>query len=70
LHHEGHEEHEVKRFENINFRILRVLHALRGEKFFGYTTMLGATEKIFAHGIAKKKTLPNVAFGASTRLLS
>ena len=24
----GHEEHEVKKFENINFRILRVLRAL------------------------------------------
>jgi hypothetical protein len=29
LHHEGPEEHEVKRFENIDLRILRVLRALR-----------------------------------------
>jgi hypothetical protein len=34
LHHEGHEEHEVKKFENINFRMLRVLRALRGEMIF------------------------------------
>jgi hypothetical protein len=34
LHHEGHEEHEVKKFENINFRILRVLRALRGDNPF------------------------------------
>jgi hypothetical protein len=34
FHHEGREEHEVKKFKNINFSILRVLHALRGEIWF------------------------------------
>src|SRR4029450_11984823 len=34
LHHEGREEHEVKKFKNINFPILRVLRALRGEIWF------------------------------------
>jgi hypothetical protein len=29
LHHEDREEHEVKKFENINLRTLRVLRALR-----------------------------------------
>jgi hypothetical protein len=34
IHHEGREEHEVKNLENINFRILRVLRALRGAVCF------------------------------------
>ena len=34
LHHEGREEHEVKKFKNINFPILRVLRALRGDTVF------------------------------------
>jgi hypothetical protein len=34
-HHEGCEEHEVKKFESINFRILRALRATTLENFRG-----------------------------------
>ena len=34
IHHEGHEELEVKKFKNINVRNLRVLRVLRGELVF------------------------------------
>src|SRR5262249_41179372 len=33
-HHEGREEHEVKNLKRNNFRILRVLRALRGDMVF------------------------------------
>jgi len=34
INHEGHEEHEVKRWIILIFLNLQVLHALHGEKFF------------------------------------
>jgi hypothetical protein len=52
MHHEDHEEHEVKKFENINVRILRVLCVLRGEIIFAcwLSSLESCRQKICANG--------------------
>ena len=55
FHHEGREEHEVKKFKSINFPILRGLHPLR-------TTML---ENL--RGLGKFQDTKHLGFGHFSR---
>jgi hypothetical protein len=46
VHHEGREEHEVRKLKGNNFRILRGLRALRGDMIFTHSfKQFGVDEK-------------------------